>query len=92
MAEGVLMNQLEERIHLLSISSSHLRKKYEDTNFNCLRGWYTVTILIEDNLNKNRLGRLFFTGHSFWNKIIWDNNNNYKQESTKNSPLNWNTC
>lgn len=95
MAKYILIMDPTDHMHLLSFTSSHLITKFKMmTRDDCdevhhstttavakdFHGGYSVTVTVEENLDKDRLGDAFVLDHMFSSTIVWNYDEKEKQE------------
>jgi hypothetical protein len=93
-AEDTLVTDLTDQMDLLSISTTHLRNRFGDmsntessNDINALstiivksvRGGYSVTVTVEEAVDKDHLGNAFIYNHTFSHTIIWNSDDKEKQ-------------
>jgi hypothetical protein len=95
MAEDTLVMDLIDQMDLLSISTSHLKDRFEEMNNNDssnenhaisttvmkpFLGGYSVTVAVDEDLDEDHLGNAIISGHTFSHNIIWNSDDKEKQE------------
>ena len=85
---------LTDQMDLLSISTSHLRNRFDDmshpeslnnvdvpsiTVCKCFHGKYSVTVTVEEAFDEDHLGNAFVNDHTFSHTVIWNSDDKAKQ-------------
>ena len=85
---------LTDQMDLLSISTTHLRNRFDDisnpessndidilstTVGKCFRGRYSVTVTVEEAFDEDHLGNAFVNDHTFSHTVIWNSDDKEKQ-------------
>jgi hypothetical protein len=93
-AEDTLVSDLSEQMDLLSISTTHLRNRFDDltnpessnvvnipskTVGKSFRGRYSVTVSVEDVIDEDQFGNAFVSDHTFCHSVTWKSDDKGKQ-------------
>jgi hypothetical protein len=93
-AKDTLVSDLSDQMDLLSMSTTHLRNRFDDltnpessnvvnipskTVGKCFRGRYSVTISVEDVIDEDQLGNAFISDHTFCHSVTWKSDDKGKQ-------------
>ncbi len=92
-AKDTLVLDLTDQMDLSSISTSHLRNRFDEmtntessndinvstTVVKCFRGGYSVTVSMEEAFDEDHLGNAFVYDNTFSHTIIWNSDDKEKQ-------------